>query len=157
MCVGDGILPAGPLSGAVAGTVKFTTTLRPPDKPFLSVSWNFENVNFITSTSKNVTKPGYADRITLDRATGTLELRNLLQGDSGEYAVTIITDGGPQKDGRTTLNVYGEFNVLVALKMSDKKVISSNTSVVSKELCAEINSEDLITFLRHCKNSHSCL
>lgn len=85
MCVGEGILPTGPLSGAVAGTVKFTTTLRPPEKPFLSVSWRFNGVNIISSTSINITDPGYAGRISLDRATGSLELRNLALEDSVEY------------------------------------------------------------------------
>ncbi|XP_051812349.1 carcinoembryonic antigen-related cell adhesion molecule 1-like [Acanthochromis polyacanthus] len=106
MCVGEGILPPGPLSGAVAGAVKFTTTLRPPNNPFLSVSWSFKGVNIITSTSVNITEPGHVNRISLDRATGTLELRNLVLEDSGEYTVTIIPDAGLQKQGRITLNVY---------------------------------------------------
>ncbi|XP_040899708.1 hemicentin-1-like [Toxotes jaculatrix] len=106
MCAGQGILPPGPLSGAVAGTVKFTTTLIPPENPFLSVSWRFEGVNIITSTSINITEPGHANRITLDRATGALELRNLMLEDSGEYTVTIIEDRGLQKEGKTYLNVY---------------------------------------------------
>ncbi|XP_047455021.1 carcinoembryonic antigen-related cell adhesion molecule 6-like [Mugil cephalus] len=106
MCVGEGILPPGPLSGAVAGAVKFTTTLKPPEKPFLSVSWSFKGVNIITSTSVNVTDPGHADRISLDRATGALELRGLVLEDSGEYTITIIPDGGLQKLGTTTLNVF---------------------------------------------------
>ncbi|XP_051263034.1 carcinoembryonic antigen-related cell adhesion molecule 5-like [Dicentrarchus labrax] len=106
MSVGEGILPPGPLSGAVAGTVKFTTTLRPPETPFLSVSWSFKGVNIITSTSSNVTEPGHANRISLDRATGALELRNLVPEDSGEYTVIIVPDGGLQKQGKTTLNVY---------------------------------------------------
>ncbi|XP_042346007.1 pregnancy-specific beta-1-glycoprotein 3-like [Plectropomus leopardus] len=106
MCAGEGILPPGPLSGAVAGTVKFTTTLRPPESPFLSVSWSFKRVNIITSTSSDVIEPGHANRISLDRSTGSLELRNLLLEDSGEYTVTIIPDGGLQTQGRTTLSVY---------------------------------------------------
>lgn len=107
MCVGEGILPTGPLSGAVAGTVKFTTTLRPPEKPFLSVSWRFNGVNIISSTSINITDPGYAGRISLDRATGSLELRNLALEDSGEYTITITPDAGLPKQGRTNLTVYG--------------------------------------------------
>ncbi|CAM9269272.1 unnamed protein product, partial [Lampetra planeri] len=106
MCVGEGILPAGPLSGAVAGSVKFTTTLAPSENPFLSVSWNFKEVNIITSTSENISKPGYVNRIRLDRATGSLELSNLLLEDSGEYTVTIIPDRGLQKQGKITLHVY---------------------------------------------------
>ncbi|KAM9852077.1 cell adhesion molecule CEACAM2-like [Aulostomus maculatus] len=105
-CVGEGILPQGPLSGAVAGAVKFTTTVRPPERPFLSINWSFKGVNIITSTSVNVTEPGHANRISLDRATGALELRNLVLEDSGEYTVTIIPDAGLQKQGRTSLNVY---------------------------------------------------
>ncbi|XP_071325172.1 hemicentin-1-like [Trachinotus anak] len=106
MCVGEGILPPGPLNAAVTGKMKFTTTLTPPDKPFLSVSWSFKEGNIITSTSSNITEPEYVNRISLDRATGTLELRNLALEDSGEYTVTIMPDGGLQKLGRTTLNVY---------------------------------------------------
>ncbi|XP_041650189.1 carcinoembryonic antigen-related cell adhesion molecule 20 [Cheilinus undulatus] len=105
-CVGEGILPAGPLSGAVGDKVMFTTTLTPPESPFLSVSWSFKGINIITSTSTNITEPGHANRISLDRATGSLELRNLVLEDSGEYTVTIIPDGGLQKQGRITLNVY---------------------------------------------------
>uniref|UniRef100_A0A3Q3LC69 Ig-like domain-containing protein n=1 Tax=Mastacembelus armatus TaxID=205130 RepID=A0A3Q3LC69_9TELE len=97
MCVGEGVLPAGPLSGAVAGTVKFTTILRPPETPFLSVSWSFRGVNIITSTSINITDPTYTNRISLDRATGALELRNLVLEDSGQYTVTLIPDRGQQK------------------------------------------------------------
>lgn len=105
-------MPTGPLSGAVAGTVRFTTSLGPSEIPFLSVSWSFKGTNIITSTSTNITNPGYASRITLDRATGSLQLRNLVLEDSGEYAITIIPDRGLQKQGRTTLNVYGGFHVM---------------------------------------------
>ncbi|XP_034077512.1 carcinoembryonic antigen-related cell adhesion molecule 20-like [Gymnodraco acuticeps] len=106
MCAGEGILPPGPLSGAAAGTVTFSTTLTAPESPFLSVSWSFKGVNIITSTSTNITEPGYSSRISLDRATGALELRGLLLEDSGEYTVTIIPDAGLQRQGETTLNVY---------------------------------------------------
>ncbi|XP_026173567.1 carcinoembryonic antigen-related cell adhesion molecule 18-like [Mastacembelus armatus] len=106
MCVGEGVLPAGPLSGAVAGTVKFTTILRPPETPFLSVSWSFRGVNIITSTSINITDPTYTNRISLDRATGALELRNLVLEDSGQYTVTLIPDRGQQSQGTISLNVY---------------------------------------------------
>ncbi|KAM4581581.1 cell adhesion molecule CEACAM6-like [Odontesthes bonariensis] len=106
MCAGESILSPGPLSGAEAGKVKFTTTLKPTERPFLSVSWSFKGVNIITSTSINITEPDHANRISLDRRTGALELRNLVSEDSGEYTVTIIPDGELQKQGRTTLNVY---------------------------------------------------
>nr|XP_046256304.1 carcinoembryonic antigen-related cell adhesion molecule 20-like [Scatophagus argus]XP_046256306.1 carcinoembryonic antigen-related cell adhesion molecule 20-like [Scatophagus argus] len=106
MCAGEGVLPPGPLSGGVAGTVKFTTTLRPTGKPLFSVSWSFNEKNVVTFTSVNATGSGYEDRISLDRATGALELRDLVLEDSGEYTVSITPDGGQQQQGKTTLNVY---------------------------------------------------
>ncbi|XP_053288276.1 carcinoembryonic antigen-related cell adhesion molecule 1-like [Pleuronectes platessa] len=107
MCVGQSILPPGPLSGAVADSVKFSTNVQPPATPFISVSWSFKGVNIITSTSaSNTTRPEYTNRISLERATGGLELRNLVQEDGGEYTVTIVPAEGPQKQGETTLNVY---------------------------------------------------
>ncbi|XP_029927995.1 carcinoembryonic antigen-related cell adhesion molecule 5-like [Myripristis murdjan] len=110
VCLGEGILPPGPLNGVVGGTAKFITTLTPPAKPFISVSWTFKKVPIITSSNTNVTEPGLANRITLDRATGSLELRNLVLQDSGEYTVSIIPDGGLQTQGSTTLNVYALIN-----------------------------------------------
>ncbi|KAM3613723.1 uncharacterized protein V6R79_004239 [Siganus canaliculatus] len=105
-CLGEGILPTGPLSGAAAGAVKFVTTLKPTEKPFLTVSWSFRGRTILTSTSSDVIEPGYDNRVTLDRTTGSLELRNLVPEDSGEYAVTIAPDGGKQVLGTTTLMVY---------------------------------------------------
>lgn len=121
MCAGDGILPAGPLSGAVAGTVKFTTNLTPPPTPFLSISWSFRGKIIITSTSVNISDPGYANRISLDRATGALELRNLVLDDSGDYTITVIPDGGLQELGKTTLNVYGKLFMEKSKKKKSKK------------------------------------
>ncbi|KAF7659240.1 hypothetical protein LDENG_00000660 [Lucifuga dentata] len=114
MCVGENILPAGPLSGSVGSTVKFKTTLSPPAQPFLSIEWDFKGLKIITSTTLNNTEHGYADRITLNRATGTLELRNLVLEDSGEYKVTIVEAGLQQRQGNTSLNVYvGPQNVSI--------------------------------------------
>lgn len=112
LCAGQNILPPGPLSGAVADRVVFSTTLTPPASPFLSINWNFKGVNIITSTSSNIIDPGYASRITLDRSTGSLELRNLVLQDGGEYTLTITPDGGLQTQGRIVLNVYSTFTNL---------------------------------------------
>ena len=108
----EGILPPGPLSGAVARTVTFTTTLRPPESPFVSVSWSFRGMNIITSSNSDIIGTGYTNRISLDRATGALELGTLVPEDSGLYKVTIIPEGEPQKQGETTLNVYGGLTVI---------------------------------------------
>uniref|UniRef100_A0A8C7MTS8 Ig-like domain-containing protein n=1 Tax=Oncorhynchus kisutch TaxID=8019 RepID=A0A8C7MTS8_ONCKI len=93
LCVGQNVLPPGPLTGAIGGRVKFTTTLSPPAKPFISVSWTFNRVNIITSTTVNITNADHKDRISLDRTTGSLELWNLGLRDQGEYRV--ITSPSP--------------------------------------------------------------
>ncbi|XP_075907086.1 cell adhesion molecule CEACAM1-like [Nelusetta ayraudi] len=105
-CEGEGILPAGPLSGAVAGTVRFTTDLTPSEVPFLSIIWHFKDANLITINSADLVGDGYGGRISLDRATGSLELRELALADSGTYDVTILPDGALQKQGSVTLVVY---------------------------------------------------
>lgn len=107
VCAGGGVLPPGPLSGALGGAVRFATGLRPTQASFLSVSWSFRGTNIITSTSVNVTNPAYSSRISLDRATGSLELQNLVLADSGQYSVTIIPDRDLQKHGAVNLDVYG--------------------------------------------------
>ncbi|KAK6326691.1 hypothetical protein J4Q44_G00023360 [Coregonus suidteri] len=106
LCAGQSVLPPGPLTGAIGGRVKFTTTLSPPAKPFVSVSWTFNRVNIITSTTVNITNADHKDRISLDRTTGSLELWNLGLRDQGEYRVSIIPDGALELQGATTLDVY---------------------------------------------------
>ncbi|XP_011483887.1 carcinoembryonic antigen-related cell adhesion molecule 1-like [Oryzias latipes] len=158
LCAGQNILPPGPLSGAVADTVVFSTTLRPPASPFLSISWNFKGVNIITSTSTNIIDPGYANRITLDRATGSLELRNLVLQDGGEYTLTITPDGGLQMQGRIVLNVYTPItgatirstsSVLIEEKSSTNLTCEASGSVSSREWMKDghlIQAGDMISF-----------
>ncbi|XP_072316980.1 cell adhesion molecule CEACAM2-like [Eucyclogobius newberryi] len=146
LCSGEGIVPAGPLSGAEGGTVTFITSLSPPEKPFLTVSWSFKGVNIITSTSTNVTGPGYVSRISLNRRTGALELRRLVPEDSGEYTVTITPDGGLQKQGRTTLNVYAMVTKAQihspALVLIEGKTLTNLTCEASGSISTRVWSKD---------------
>lgn len=91
----------------MAGTVRFTTDLTPSEIPFLSVIWRFQGANVITANTADLVGDGYGGRITLDRATGSLELRELTLEDSGTYDVAILPDGALQRQGSVTLTVYG--------------------------------------------------
>ncbi|XP_051812352.1 hepatocyte cell adhesion molecule-like [Acanthochromis polyacanthus] len=118
---GVGVLPDGPLNAAVDGTFLFSTSLTPTETPFAAVSWHLGVKNIITShAGSNTTSPEYEDRITLFLSTGSLELRNLTDADSGEYNVNIVPFTGDALSGRTTLNIYEPvFNVSVLPKSAD--------------------------------------
>uniref|UniRef100_A0A3P8VTP5 Carcinoembryonic antigen-related cell adhesion molecule 5-like n=1 Tax=Cynoglossus semilaevis TaxID=244447 RepID=A0A3P8VTP5_CYNSE len=73
------------------------------------VTWTFTDnhgttSNIITSSNANITAPDYSGRITLFRATGSLELRGLTIGDTGEYTVTVIPTGAGHQKGYLTIN-----------------------------------------------------
>ncbi|KAL3980509.1 protein SMG9 [Sarotherodon galilaeus] len=120
---GGGVLSDGPLNKTVGETVMFTTTLTPSETPFLSVYWAFNKyTNIITSNNANITGPEYEGRITLLRSTGSLELRNLVLDDSGEYTLTI----SPPDD----INMFGDTTLAVYEKVSDVSVTSSSTDMV---------------------------
>ncbi|XP_047196812.1 carcinoembryonic antigen-related cell adhesion molecule 5-like [Hippoglossus stenolepis] len=104
---GAGVLPDS-LTAVVGETVTFTTTVTPPEIPFVVVTWSFENsqgssVSIITSTSADIIGPLYKGRVKLIRSTGSLELSNLTINDSGEYKVTIIPNGAAQQKGSCRL------------------------------------------------------
>uniref|UniRef100_A0A4W5MUA0 Ig-like domain-containing protein n=1 Tax=Hucho hucho TaxID=62062 RepID=A0A4W5MUA0_9TELE len=106
LCAGQGLFPQGPVNGAEGGTVSFTTNLSPPVKPFITISWSVGGVNIIDYNSSDSIGPGYGDRITLNKTTGSLELRNLTLADSGEYKVAITTATAETINGSTELVVY---------------------------------------------------
>ncbi|XP_049902007.1 carcinoembryonic antigen-related cell adhesion molecule 5-like [Epinephelus moara] len=124
---GAGVLP-DVLNAAVGETVMFTTTLTPPEKPFLSVGWTFGEKNIITFSGLNVTAPEYEGRITLFMSTASLELRNVALHDSGEYSVIIFPLGEEFKTGNTRLNVYEPVSSVMATA-SSTDLVEFNSSV----------------------------
>ncbi|XP_033488144.2 cell adhesion molecule CEACAM5-like isoform X1 [Epinephelus lanceolatus] len=124
---GAGVLP-DVLNAAVGETVMFTTTLTPPEKPFLTLGWTFNGKNIITFSGTNSTAPEYEGRITLFMSTGSLELRNVSLHDSGVYRVNIFPYGEPQKTGETRLNVDEPVSNVIATA-SSTDLVEFNSSV----------------------------
>ncbi|XP_049440133.1 carcinoembryonic antigen-related cell adhesion molecule 5-like [Epinephelus fuscoguttatus] len=124
---GAGVLP-DVLNKAVGETVIFTTTLTPPQKPFLAVGWTFDGKPIITFSGVSSTAPEYEGRITLFLSTGSLELRNVALNDSGVYIVYIFPSGEPQKTGETRLNVDEPVSNVIA-KASSTDLVEFNSSV----------------------------
>nr|XP_029138678.1 carcinoembryonic antigen-related cell adhesion molecule 5-like [Labrus bergylta] len=120
---GVGLLPDGPLNGAVGGTVMFTT-VNPPESPFATTNWWFGDKQIIVSNIQNYTSPGYEGRITFFPSTGSLELRSLSLNDSGEYTVWITTV--KEFEGRTTLRVYERISN-PSITSSSKEPIEGNS------------------------------
>uniref|UniRef100_A0A3P9AYF6 Ig-like domain-containing protein n=1 Tax=Maylandia zebra TaxID=106582 RepID=A0A3P9AYF6_9CICH len=121
---GVGVLPDDRLNAAVGGTVMFTTTLSPSEKPFSSVNWSFNvstTIIIFVINAENIIGPEYEDRITFFPSTVSLELRSLTLDDTGEYGVNAVHDG-TILNGRTTLVIHE--------KVSSVLVNSSSTDLV---------------------------
>lgn len=109
LCYGAGVLPVDLLHGTTGNRVIFKTSVTPSAEPFLALTWSFNGTtNVITTTSVDVVGQGYENRITLDKTTGSLELRNLTEKDSGEYELIIIPYGAGQIQGTAKLEVLSE-------------------------------------------------
>ncbi|XP_070691185.1 cell adhesion molecule CEACAM2-like [Pempheris klunzingeri] len=107
LCYGAGVLTVDSLRGAAGESVTFTTSVQPPANPFLALTWSFNGtINVITSTSVDVVGQGYENRITVDKSTGSLVLRNLTEKDSGEYELLLISQGAEQLHGAAKLEVH---------------------------------------------------
>ncbi|KAM6936744.1 cell adhesion molecule CEACAM6-like [Lycodopsis pacificus] len=129
LCYGEGLLPDS-LIAAVGGKVTFTTTVTPPATPFLSVSWSFTDIhstsNIITSSDEEITGPPYTDRITFFRSSGSLELWNLTDSDSGEYSIFIIANGAAMQNGKCRLVIQAPVsNAVVTISSTDMVEFSS--------------------------------
>uniref|UniRef100_A0A671WB40 Ig-like domain-containing protein n=1 Tax=Sparus aurata TaxID=8175 RepID=A0A671WB40_SPAAU len=133
---GAGVLPDGPLNAALGGTVMFTTTLTPSEQPFSFVEWRFGEKVIIAT---NTTAAGYEGRVTLFNSTGSLELRNLVLRDSGEYSVFIVPQGGSILEGTTRLEVYERISGAAAVTSSTNLPIEGNSVNLTCDAAAGSN------------------
>ncbi|KAJ8289840.1 hypothetical protein GJAV_G00005930 [Gymnothorax javanicus] len=132
---GQDVLPPGSLAGQVGGNVTFTT-ISSVHPQLLTVTWNFRNgtepVTVIGSGPAGITPgPGYEGRVTVDSATGSLQLRELTLRDSGEYTVILTSNTGASLTGATTLNVYAPVaNVTVSSNSTDLVEYNDSVSLI---------------------------
>lgn len=103
----------GPLYRAVGENVEFKLN-TPPSQPPTSITWRYTG-SLIINVVENGQETGnaYKGRIVLSRSTASFELQNLSLNDSGEYTLTISTDG-VSGEGKTLLTVLGMYPLHVS-------------------------------------------
>lgn len=133
-CVGQGILPAGPVSALVGGNV----TLKPLiSSPPSVITWAFNGPNGVaTFVGGTVTvEDAYTGRASLNSTDGSLTLSALTPGDSGDYSVNVITTRA--QFGETKLLVVEPVSN-VAIKSNVPDAIEYNSTVILT--CSAIGS-----------------
>ncbi|KAJ8354758.1 hypothetical protein SKAU_G00223250 [Synaphobranchus kaupii] len=109
---GQNVRPPGSINGEVGGTVAFTTTISPTGPELSTIVWKCKRVSeeYVTvigsGSGVSVPGPGYQGSVSLNRVTGSLELRELTLRDTGVYSVTLTSSTGTTYIEETTLNVY---------------------------------------------------
>ncbi|KAK6291204.1 hypothetical protein J4Q44_G00383930 [Coregonus suidteri] len=145
-CYGAGVLPDGPLKGALGKSVTFATTIDPPDQPFVTIAWIFNVSTIIISTrplpGSDTIGSGYKDRIFLNRSTGSLELRNLFQNDTGEYRLTITPAVGDLLTGDTTVKVYEPISGATITTSPNPPIIEGNSVTLTCDASGSIISRE---------------
>lgn len=99
------MLPYDSLNASLGATVTFSTTLPPQE--FILIDWKFNDKTIVFFNNITQITPGYEDKVNIFLSTGSLELRNLMVNDSGQYRVIILPRNQPTQEGAATLNVYG--------------------------------------------------
>ncbi|KAG8004928.1 hypothetical protein GBF38_010767, partial [Nibea albiflora] len=94
-CVGQDLLPEGPVSGRFKKNVTFRTLIDLKDD-FISFVWHFDRgsrlVPIVTVTPAGVTVgEDYQGRAWVNRTNGFLTLGPLKQNDRGYYVATMVT------------------------------------------------------------------
>ncbi|XP_036411508.1 carcinoembryonic antigen-related cell adhesion molecule 5-like [Megalops cyprinoides] len=132
LCAGQQALPPGVRHGAVGGNITFTTTIDPSaGQEFLTISWTFNGAPIVTLTPK-VESPSeaYKGRVTLNKTTGSLQLRQLTSSDSGDYAVSMVTQEAKTIAGEATLKVFEPVSdVTVQANATEKPIVEFNDTV----------------------------
>lgn len=75
-----------------------------------TIFWSANGLHIIIATiTRDSIWPGYEDRVTLDRTSGSLELTDLAPWDGAKYKVSPFLKEGSPLGGETRLEVYGEY------------------------------------------------
>ncbi|XP_058602951.1 carcinoembryonic antigen-related cell adhesion molecule 1-like isoform X2 [Onychostoma macrolepis] len=122
-----------PANGAVGGSVVFTPD-NLPSTSIDAIQWHFgTNIILTAQSDSTIIVSAYRDRVSFDRNTLALELRNLRLDDSGKYSLTVIPTAGHQLTGETSLQVFEN--------ITNVRFTGPEESLIEGESSANISSE----------------
>lgn len=130
-CVGQGILPEGPVAALVGGNVTLKTTTMNQNLNAITITWSFNGPNSVATFVGGNLKvpPAYTGRVSLNSTDGSLTLSALKPGDSGDYSITVITNDANTLLGETKLLVVEPVSDVV-IKSNVPDAIEHNTTVI---------------------------
>ncbi|KAJ8354756.1 hypothetical protein SKAU_G00223230 [Synaphobranchus kaupii] len=139
-CSGQNALPPGPVTGAVDGSVTFVTTVPSTEQELDSILWGFtkgsESEITVFNSIDNSTGPGFEGRITVNRFTGSLELRVLTLSDTGKYTVNLRVNESTELTGQTTLDIYEKISGANIIGPTEVLIAGNNSAILSCEVAS---------------------
>ncbi|XP_076135970.1 cell adhesion molecule CEACAM6-like [Alosa pseudoharengus] len=106
LCQNDLQVDAPPY-GEAGQSVEFTIT-NPPPPPFFIVTWRLKGGNIVVNFNgaEEVPTDGYIGRVSVSNTTGSLELRQLTDNDTGIYTVSIQSGSNTWEGEKSLTHVF---------------------------------------------------
>ncbi|XP_071369410.1 cell adhesion molecule CEACAM3 isoform X1 [Centroberyx affinis] len=133
-CVGQDVLPEGPVDAVLGKTVTFQTLIDPKE-PYIAIIWSFTDgtelvhIATVTTAGEERVADDYQGRVSVNRITGSLTLGPLEEKDNGDYSVSLVTAREGTMTGETKLRVLEPVSNLV-IKSNVTEPIKLNSTVV---------------------------
>ncbi|XP_058602946.1 carcinoembryonic antigen-related cell adhesion molecule 20-like isoform X2 [Onychostoma macrolepis] len=138
--LGEDLQFSDPANGAVGGSVVFAPD-NPPSTSIDTIQWHFGTTLIVTAQSDSaVIASAYRDRVSFDRNTLALELRNLRLNDSGKYSLTVITTAGHQLRGDTLLQLFENITNVMLTGPEESLIEGESSANISSEGTGSISS-----------------
>ncbi|XP_054461527.1 carcinoembryonic antigen-related cell adhesion molecule 5 [Anoplopoma fimbria] len=130
-CVGETLLPKGPLEAILGKSVTIKTLVEHPEFDF--ITWNFsdgtQQINVVTLSKAGLkVADAYKGRATANTTNGHLTITDLKATDSGDFSINIISLAGT-KTAEIKLKVLEPVSG-VAIKSNLPEAIEHNSTVV---------------------------
>uniref|UniRef100_A0A3B1KDM6 Ig-like domain-containing protein n=1 Tax=Astyanax mexicanus TaxID=7994 RepID=A0A3B1KDM6_ASTMX len=147
VCSGENLILPSKLQNATQETALFKP-ISLPTETFMGYTWNFGSLLVINVVGTlNSTSAAYRNRISLDKTTLALELRNLTLNDSGDYILSVNGDKGSYT-ATTRLEVFERISGARLIGPSDLIMEGNSTTLT----CEGKGTVDSIKWFKNNEN-----